>query len=61
MIYVGSYTRYVVALDGGGELVVTEQNTNVSSMDALQVRGRAVRLVWERQHNRPVETTTVPE
>jgi putative spermidine/putrescine transport system ATP-binding protein len=55
VIYVGSYTRYVVALDGGGELVVTEQNTNVSSMDALQVRGRAVRLVWERQHNRPVE------
>jgi len=61
VIYVGSYTRYVIALDGGGELVVTEQNTNVSSMDALQVKGRAVRLVWERQHNRPVETATQPE
>jgi putative spermidine/putrescine transport system ATP-binding protein len=61
VIYVGSYTRYVVALDGGGELVVTEQNTNVSSMDALQVRGRTVRLVWERQHNRPVETATQPD
>jgi putative spermidine/putrescine transport system ATP-binding protein len=61
VIYVGSYTRYLVALDGGGELVVTEQNTNVSSMDALEVRGRAVRLVWERQHNRPVETATQPE
>jgi putative spermidine/putrescine transport system ATP-binding protein len=61
VIYVGSYTRYVIALDGGGELVVTEQNTNVSSMDALQVKGRAVRLVWDRQHNRPVETATQPE
>jgi putative spermidine/putrescine transport system ATP-binding protein len=58
VVYVGSYTRYVVALDGGGELVVTEQNTSVSSMDVLEARGRAVRLVWERQNNRPVETGT---
>jgi hypothetical protein len=29
-----------------------------SSMEALQVRGRAVRLVWDRQHNRPVEGTS---
>ena len=55
VVYLGALTRYIVSLDVGGELVVVEQNLSTSSMQALQVRGRAVRLVWDRQHNRPVE------
>lgn len=54
VVYLGAYTRYTVSLDIGGELVVNEQNVSASSMEALQVKGRHVRLIWERQHNRPV-------
>ena len=31
------------------------QNLSTSSMEALEVRGKAVRLVWHRSNNRPVE------
>jgi putative spermidine/putrescine transport system ATP-binding protein len=55
VVYLGAVTRYVVTLDAGGELVVMQQNLTTSSMEALQVRGRRVRLAWDRQHNRPVE------
>jgi putative spermidine/putrescine transport system ATP-binding protein len=50
VIYLGSDTRYVVALEAGGELVVTQQNLETSSMEVLAARGRAVRLVWKRRH-----------
>ena len=50
VIYLGSDTRFVVALDTGGELVVTRQNLETSSMEALVAKGRAVRLIWKRQH-----------
>jgi putative spermidine/putrescine transport system ATP-binding protein len=52
VIYVGSYTRFVVELDEGGELVVVQQNLSTSSMENLEVKGRAVRLVWPRDVNR---------
>ncbi len=55
VVYLGAVTRYVVELDVGGELVVMEQNLTTSSMEALQVRGKAVRLRWDRGNNRPVE------
>lgn len=54
VVYLGPDTRYIVALDAGAELVVTEQNLSTSSMDALQAKGRKVRLTWRRQHNLPV-------
>jgi putative spermidine/putrescine transport system ATP-binding protein len=57
VVYLGAVTRYLVQLDAGGELVVMEQNLATSSMEALQVRGKAVRLVWDRRNNRPVEST----
>ena len=56
MVYLGALTRYIVALGGGGELVVVEQNLSTSSMEALQVRGRAVRLTWDRENSRRVGT-----
>ncbi|HET7237184.1 MAG TPA: ABC transporter ATP-binding protein [Actinomycetota bacterium] len=55
VVYLGAVTRYIVALDVGGELVVMQQNLSTSSMEALQVRGDSVRLVWDRRNNRPVE------
>jgi len=56
VVYLGPDTRYIVALDAGGDLVVTQQNLATSSMEALEARGRAVRLIWKRQHNLPVGT-----
>ncbi|MEO5986070.1 MAG: ABC transporter ATP-binding protein [Candidatus Limnocylindria bacterium] len=50
VVYVGPDTRYIVALDTGGELVVTQQNLETSSMEALATQGRSVRLTWKRRH-----------
>ena len=55
VVYLGAVTRYVVELDVEGELVVLQQNLATSSMEALAVRGKAVRLQWHRSNNRPVE------
>jgi putative spermidine/putrescine transport system ATP-binding protein len=55
VVYLGATTRYIVELDRGGSLVVMQQNLTTSSMEALQVRGKAVRLIWRRSNNRPVE------
>jgi putative spermidine/putrescine transport system ATP-binding protein len=55
VVYLGAITRYIVELDVGGELVVMQQNLETSSMEALEVRGKAVRLRWDRRNNRPVE------
>ena len=54
VVYLGPDTRYHVVLDAGSELVVTQQNLATSSMEALAAQGRAVRLIWKRQHNLPV-------
>jgi len=55
VVYLGAVTRYTVTLAVGGELVVMQQNLRTTSAEALQVRGRRVQLVWDRQHSRPVE------
>ncbi len=53
-VYVGMHTRYTVALDGGGEMIVVEQNLDVSSREVAVTHGRAVRLVWPRSANNPL-------
>ena len=50
VVYIGPDTRYIVALDVGGELIVTRQNLETSSMEALATQGRPVRLIWHRRH-----------
>ncbi len=50
VVYIGPDTRYYVALEMGGELVVTRQNLETSSMEALTAQGQAVRLLWKRRH-----------
>jgi putative spermidine/putrescine transport system ATP-binding protein len=52
--YLGPDTRYIVTLDAGAELVVTQQNLATTSTEALAQQGKAVRLVWKRQHQLPV-------
>jgi putative spermidine/putrescine transport system ATP-binding protein len=44
--YVGMVTRYLVELDGGGELQVVRQNLETSSQEAKELRGRRVRVAW---------------
>ncbi len=50
VIYLGLYTRYLVELDGGGDLVVVEQNLQSTSMDVLKVKGQRTRLIWSKEH-----------
>jgi len=55
VVYLGSDTRYIVALDAGSDLVVTRQNLATTSTEALALQGKSVRLVWKRQHDLPIE------
>ncbi len=50
VVYVGMVTRYVIDLDSGGELVVIRQNLETSSQQALEERGKRVRLEWRPEH-----------
>jgi putative spermidine/putrescine transport system ATP-binding protein len=52
--YLGPDTRYWIALDAGSELIVTQQNFATTSTEALAQEGKAVRLIWKRQHELPV-------
>src|SRR5512138_1897028 len=54
VVYLGLYTRYLVELEGGGDLVVVEQNLKTTSMDVMKVRGQDVRLLWKKEHVRYV-------
>ncbi len=52
VVYLGLYTRYLVELDGGGDLVVVQQNLKSTSMDVMSARGQRVRLLWRKEHVR---------
>src|SRR5215217_5246631 len=53
--YAGMVTRYLVDLDAGGELQVVRQNLETSSAEALELRGREVRIGWREEHTFAVE------
>jgi putative spermidine/putrescine transport system ATP-binding protein len=55
VVYLGPDTRFVVALDAGTDLVVTQQNLATTSTEALALEGKAVRLVWKRQHDLAID------
>ena len=44
--YAGMVTRYLVDLEGGGELHVVKQNLEETSAQALEQRGRRVTVGW---------------
>jgi putative spermidine/putrescine transport system ATP-binding protein len=54
--YVGMVTRYLVALDGGGELQVVRQNLETSSTEALGQRGKRVKVGWRDEHTYAIPT-----
>ncbi|HST32850.1 MAG TPA: ABC transporter ATP-binding protein [Solirubrobacteraceae bacterium] len=55
--YLGSVTRYDVELDGGERIVALEQNLDTSAAQALQMRGRRVRLAYRTQDASLLDTT----
>jgi putative spermidine/putrescine transport system ATP-binding protein len=62
--YIGMVTRYVVELDRGGELQVVRQNLEMSSQEALEQRGRRVRVGWHAEHAYEIpdsQEVTIPE
>ena len=56
-IYLGMYSRYIVALNHGGELTVVEQNRGSGSLTPHPVfkPGDEVVLTWGREHMREVQ------
>jgi putative spermidine/putrescine transport system ATP-binding protein len=50
VVYAGAATRFLVDLDAGARLTVTQQNLRTSSMDVDTLRGTRARLVWRREH-----------
>src|SRR3954452_4387755 len=53
-LYAGPTSRFVVELDGGGELMVVRQNADTGFEDAESLRGRQGGLVWARRHTRVI-------
>ncbi len=50
VVYLGLFTRYLVEIEGGNDLVVVEQNLKTTSMEVLLARGKKVRLQWHKDH-----------
>jgi putative spermidine/putrescine transport system ATP-binding protein len=53
--YAGMITRFLVDLRSGGELQVVKQNLETSSAEALEQRGREVRIGWREAHTYAVD------
>jgi putative spermidine/putrescine transport system ATP-binding protein len=50
VVYLGLFTRYLVEIEGGSDLVVVQQNLKTTSMDVLSAKGQKVRLHWHKAH-----------
>jgi putative spermidine/putrescine transport system ATP-binding protein len=50
VVYLGLFTRYLVQIEDGNDLVVVEQNLKTTSMDVLAAKGQKVRLHWQKDH-----------
>ena len=59
--YAGMVTRYLVELDDGGELQVVRQNLETSSAEALEQRGRTVKVGWRSDQAVAVQEETRTE
>jgi putative spermidine/putrescine transport system ATP-binding protein len=56
VVYIGMVTRYAVELDEGGTLMVIRQNLETTSSEALEARGRRVRLAWRPEHTFAIQS-----
>jgi putative spermidine/putrescine transport system ATP-binding protein len=52
--YAGMITRYLVALDAGGELQIVRQNLETTSAEAQEQRGRTVTIGWRTDQTVPI-------
>ncbi len=59
--YAGSFTRYLIELESGGELMVVRQNLETSSQEALEQGGRQVKVGWRPEHTVAVTAETTKE
>ena len=50
VVYLGLFTRYLVEIEDGSDVVVIEQNLKTTSMDVLSAKGQKVRLQWQKDH-----------
>jgi putative spermidine/putrescine transport system ATP-binding protein len=50
VVYLGLFTRYLVEIERGSDLVVIVQNLETTSMDVLSAKGQKVRLYWHKDH-----------
>jgi putative spermidine/putrescine transport system ATP-binding protein len=55
VVYAGMFTRYIVAMDKGGELTVIRQNLETTSQEVHEEQGRRVSLEWRPEHTFTVE------
>ena len=55
-LYAGPVSRFLVALEGGGQLMVVRQNVSEDLEDVGKLEGREVTLVWARRHTRILGT-----
>jgi putative spermidine/putrescine transport system ATP-binding protein len=61
VIYLGSVTRFVVALDAGVQLVVAAQNQQTTFDDVARLRNQPVQLTWRTEHVIAVPAGTTPD
>jgi putative spermidine/putrescine transport system ATP-binding protein len=51
VVYLGMFMRYLVELDGGGDVIVTEQNLD----SQIWQKGQRVKLAWAAEHAKPLD------
>ena len=61
VVYLGVVTRYVVTLDGGGDLVAVKQNLETAAADAIETRGQRVRVAWRNDQAYEIPAGSPPE
>lgn len=50
VVYLGVYTRYLVEISGGLDMIVIRQNAGTSSMLETNRKGEKVCLRWQKEH-----------
>ena len=58
-LYLGERTRFVVDLDGGGQLTVVEQNAAASAASSWALPGTPAQLCWERDADQLLPSLTI--
>jgi putative spermidine/putrescine transport system ATP-binding protein len=58
--YLGMVTRYVIELAAGGRLIAVRQNSQTAAAEALQARGRNVRVAWRTEQTFEIGGDTPP-